>query len=166
MPNARETARPGVQSCIDGQCRERIAIRMAGASERPLRRPSTVTPGSRPPARELPGHLRRRPCPGTTPPGAQGHDLTGFLRWGQRDLRMSVLATADQVANSALFLQTRELPEWWLGKTCRCDFGSGASELRRAERPRLGAAAESAARLAQRSQNDRRKALPGRRSAP
>ena len=127
--NAGDCTRPGVQSCIDGQCRERIAIRMAGASERPLRdrehrnaEVETTGPES------CLDTCAVAPVPRNNPAwGAGDLNLTGFLRWGQRtDLRMSVLATGDQVANSALFLQTRELPEWWLSKTCRCDFGSGA----------------------------------------
>jgi hypothetical protein len=127
--NAGDCTRPGVQACIDGQCRERLQIRMAGASERALldrehRNAQVETTG---PEACLNG-CQIDPVPRNQPAwGAGDLNLTGFLRWGQRtDLRMSVLATGDQIASSALFLQTREMPDWWLSKTCRCDYGSGA----------------------------------------
>ncbi len=126
--NAGDCTRPGVQSCLDGQCRERIQIKMAGASERPLRDRE-----HRNAAIETTGpeacldRCQVEPVPRGNPAwGAGDLNLTSFLRWGQRtDLRMSVLATGDHIANSALFLQTRDMPDWWLSKTCRCDYSSG-----------------------------------------
>ena len=127
--NAGDCTRPGVQSCIDGQCRERIEIKMAGASQRALRdrehrNAEVQTTG---PEACL-DRCQVEPVPSGNPAwGAGDLNLTSFLRWGQRtDLRMSVLATGEQIANSALFLQTREMPDWWLSKTCRCDYSSGA----------------------------------------
>ncbi len=126
---AGDCTRPGVQACIDNQCRERLRIRMAGNADQPLRdrehrNAEVETTG---PEACL-NRCQVEPVPRNNPAwGAGDLSLTGFLRWGQRtDLRMSVLTTGDRVANSALFLKTRELPEWWLQKTCRCDHGSGA----------------------------------------
>jgi hypothetical protein len=127
--NAGDCTRPGVQACIEGQCRERLRIGMAGNADQPLRdrehRNAEVEITG--PAACLDRCLVE-PVPRNNPAwGAGDLSLAGFLRWGQRtDMRMSVLTTGDRVANSALFLQTREMPDWWLSKTCRCDHGSGS----------------------------------------
>ena len=127
--SAGDCTRPGVQACIDGQCRERLRIKMAGNADQPLRdrehrnaEVETTGPTS------CLDRCQVEPVPRNNSAwGAGDLSLAGFLRWGQRtDLRMSVLTTGERVANSSLFLQTRELPEWWLSKTCRCDHGSGA----------------------------------------
>ena len=80
----RETARvPASNPASTGQCRERIAIRMAGASERPLRdrehrnaEVETTGPES------CLDTCAVAPVPRTNPAwGAGDLNLTGFLRW-------------------------------------------------------------------------------------
>ena len=115
--NAGDCTRPGVQSCIEGQCRERIAIRMAGASERPLRDREHRNAGVETTGPEsCLDTCAVAPVPRNNPAwGAGDLNLTGFLRWGQRtDLRMSVLATGDQVANSALFFVAGSRSGGWI----------------------------------------------------
>ena len=126
--NAGDCTRPGAQTCIDGQCRERLQIAMAGNDTRPLRdrEHRNTEVGFTGPESCL-DRCSIEPVPRDSAAWAAGDlSLSGFLRWGQRtDLRMSVLITGETVSNSAVFVQTREMPDWWLSKTCRCGHTSG-----------------------------------------